>query len=213
AVIRKSEHIVVIAKYWQDYFRELGYTNVHLIYCGYALQDYVCSPQDEQEWRKRFQLNDKKIVYIGNPQVKKGALLAYEALKDSGYELVTSGVKAVEVPCRHLELSFKDYLCLLKAAEVVVLMSQFAEGWNRIAHEAMLMGSPVIGTGYGGMGEVLTGGGQEICTDPKKLPELVQKVISHRSEYSRHGLEYARKFSQEKFEDAWVSLVEKLKAH
>ncbi|MBY0316825.1 MAG: glycosyltransferase, partial [Bdellovibrionales bacterium] len=26
AVIRKSEHIVVIAKYWQDYFRELGYT-------------------------------------------------------------------------------------------------------------------------------------------------------------------------------------------
>lgn len=210
AVIKKSEHIVVIAEYWKKYFEERGYTNVHLIYCGYELEQYICSDEDVEQFRIRNGLVGKKIIYIGNPQIKKGAAIAHEALKNSGYTLVTSGVRDQVLDCLHLDLAFKDYLCLLKAAEVVVLMSQFAEGWNRIAHEAMLMGTPVIGTGYGGMGEVLAGGGQEICRTPNDLPLLVEKVMSRRSFYASCGYEYAKKFGLDRFRSAWISLVNKI---
>lgn len=211
-VIRKSEHIVVIAEYWKQYFESRGYHNVHLIYCGYELEQYDCSPEDVERFRTRYGLEGKKIIYIGNPQVKKGAAIAYEALKDSGYTLVTSGVRDQVLDCLHLDLGFKDYLCLLKASEVVVLMSQFAEGWNRIAHEAMLMGTPVIGTGYGGMGEVLEGGGQEVCRVPSELPLLVAKVQSDRNAYVTRGHAYAKKFGMDRFKAEWISLVERIGA-
>lgn len=212
-VIKKSEHIVVIADYWKRYFENRGYSNVHLVYCGYELEQYDCSSEEMDQFRVRYGLEGKKIIYIGNPQVKKGAAIAYEALKNSGYTLVTSGVRDQVLDCLHLDLGFKDYLCLLKASEVVVLMSQFAEGWNRIAHEAMLMGTPVIGTGYGGMGEVLEGGGQEVCRVPAELKSLVAKVLMDREAYVKRGFEYSRQFGMERFRADWVSLVRKLGAN
>ena len=44
---------------------------------------------------------------------------------------------------------------LLQAASVAVTMSKFNEGWCRTAHEAMLCKTPVVGSGMGGMGELL----------------------------------------------------------
>lgn len=210
-VIKKTEHIVVIAQYWKKYFEDRGYTNVHLIYCGYQLEQYHCTEEEVDKFRSRYGLQGKKVIYIGNPQLKKGAAIAYEALKDSSYTLVTSGVRDQFLDALHLDLAFKEYLCLLKASEVVVLMSQFAEGWNRIAHEAMLMGTPVIGTGYGGMEEVLSGGQQEICRDPAMLPIVVEKVLANRDQYIHSGFNYATQFGVERFEKSWISLIEKLR--
>lgn len=207
-IIKKNEHIVVIAEYWRQYFLSRGYTNVHLIYCGFDLEKYQCSDEEVKAFRQKFGLGDEKILYIGNPQTKKGAGIAFEALKNSGYTLVTSGVGNEKLACRHLSLGFKDYLCLLKTSEAVVLMSQFAEGWNRIAHEAMLMATPVIGTGAGGMGEVLEGGKQILCKNPEDLPELVERARRDRSKFAEDGLKWARQFSVERFNREWQQLVE-----
>ena len=62
-----------------------------------------------------------------------------------------------------MKLSFQEYLILLKASTVVLTMSLFKEGWCRVAHEALLLGTPVIGSGAGGMTEVLAQGGGIIC--------------------------------------------------
>ena len=58
-------------------------------------------------------------------------------------------------------------------------MSKFLEGWNRTAHEAMLCRTPVIGSGTGGMRELLLGGQQIICEDIKTLPEIVDYAIKN----------------------------------
>lgn len=208
--IPKNEPIVVIADYWRNFLKERGFQNLHLIYCGYELEKYSPTELEVQQFLEKHDLAGKQIVYIGNPQVKKGATLAFEALKDTEFTLVTSGVADTHIPCRHLDLSFRDYVCLLKASSVVVAMSLFKEGWNRVAHEAMLVGTPVVGSGAGGMEELLLGGGQIICDNPRKIKEAVNEALSKAPEMIEKGKNYAIQFSKERFEKEWQDLVEQL---
>lgn len=205
-----DEPIVVIAEYWRDLLAAKGYRNVHLIYCGFRLADYEVSDAEVTAFRERHGLGSSRIVYIGNPQRKKGADLAYAALRDSGVTLVTSGVGDLSLPVRHLDLSFRDYVCLLRASDAVVTMSRFKEGWNRVAHEAMLVGTPVIGSGEGGMGELLRGGGQMICEDPARIAQSVDEAIRSRAALGASGQRYARTFSDERFTRAWRELIVRL---
>jgi glycosyltransferase involved in cell wall biosynthesis len=205
--IRRSATIVVISKFWQKFLEDKGFTNVKLIYCGFSLEDYIVSEEEVLDFKKRFGLSGQ-IVYIGNPQKKKGTDIVFEALKNSGYTLVSSGEGPLELPGVHkLKLSFREYVCLLKASSVVITYSQFLEGWNRVAHEAMLVGTPVIGTGTGGMREALEGGGQDICSNPAELPERVADAIRKREARAISGYQYASKFSAERFNQEWAELV------
>lgn len=207
-----DEPIVVIAQYWRDQLAAKGYRNVHLVYCGFRLADYEVSDAEVAAFRARHGLGASRIVYIGNPQRKKGADLAHAALRDSEFTLVTSGVGDLTLPVRHLDLSFRDYVCLLRSAEAVVTMSRFKEGWNRVAHEAMLVGTPVVGSGTGGMGELLRGGGQVICEDPAQIADAVRGAIRSRAALAASGQRYARTFSEERFIREWRELVERLSA-
>jgi glycosyltransferase involved in cell wall biosynthesis len=205
-----DEPIVVIAEYWRDRLAAKGYRNVHVIYCGFHLADYDVSDAEVAAFRERHGLAAARIVYVGNPQRKKGADLVYAALKDSEFTLVTSGVGDLALPVRHLDLSFRDYVCLLRAAEVVVTMSRFKEGWNRVAHEAMLVGTPVVGSGTGGMGELLRGGGQIVCEDPARIADSVDRAIRSRATLGPAGQRYARAFSDARFTREWRELVVRL---
>lgn len=205
-----DEPIVVIAQYWRDLLVAKGYRNVHLVYCGFRLADYEVSDAEVAAFRARHGLGTSRIVYIGNPQRKKGADLAHAALRDSEFTLVTSGVGDLALPVRHLDLSFRDYVCLLRSADAVVTMSRFKEGWNRVAHEAMLVGTPVVGSGAGGMGELLRGGGQVICEEPAEIAAAVRRAIASRAELAAAGRRYARGFSDERFTREWQELIRRL---
>ena len=50
------------------------------------------------------------------------------------------------LPVQCFCLSKQDYLRLLKACDLVITMSKVREGWCRVAHEAMLCQTPVIGS-------------------------------------------------------------------
>jgi glycosyltransferase involved in cell wall biosynthesis len=205
-----DEPIVVIAEYWRDLLVAKGYRNVHLVYCGFRLADYDVSDAEVAAFRERHGLGASRVVYIGNPQHKKGADLVHAALEHSEFTLVTSGVGDLALPVRHLDLSFRDYVCLLRAAEVVVTMSRFKEGWNRVAHEAMLVGTPVVGSGMGGMGELLRGGGQIVCEDPGRIADSVDQAIRAREVLGPAGQRYARTFSDERFTAEWQRLIVQL---
>ena len=86
-------------------------------------------------------------------------------------------------------------------------MSKFKEGWNRTTHEAMLCKTPVIGSGLGGMRELLEGGSQAICEDFNDLKEQVSYALDH-PEMGEKGFEFAGQFTVEKFNAEWVRLIE-----
>ena len=165
--LRKMDAIVVIAKYWEDFLKNRGFKNIYRIYCGFDIKDFNIADQEILDFKEHNNLTQKPIVYLGNCQKGKGVVESYQALKDLNVHLVTSGVKAVDIPATNFNGSYREYLMLLKASEVAITMSKFKEGWCMTAHEAMLCKTPVIGSGKGGMKELLERGGQIICTDFK----------------------------------------------
>ena len=150
---------------------------------------------------------------MGNCQKLKGVVDAYLALKDLDAYLVTSGRRQVDVPTLNLDLDYRSYVTLLKASSVVITMSQFKEGWCMTAHEAMLCQTPVIGSGLGGMRELLEGGRQIVCQDFKDLGKEVTYLINHpdqREKIGFDGYNFAKEFTMERFRRDWINLMRKV---
>ena len=98
---------------------------------------------------------------------------------------------------------------MLGVCDVALSMSCMYEGWNRTAHEAMLMGTPVVGNAIGNSGELLNGAGQLICNNYKQLSQEIDKMIEKREYYRKNALSYVyhSKFSKEFFAHRWQSLL------
>ena len=206
--LKTVDHIITISKYWQNHFLERGYPKVCLIYNAFDTDQFHFEAEEIWEFKKNFGLEGKPIVYLGNCQRIKGVVEAYERLKDMELHLVTSGRREVNLPTLNLNLNYKEYLLLLKSSSVVITMSKFKEGWNRTAHEAMLCKTPVIGSGLGGMRELLEGGSQIICEDFDDLKERVCYVLEH-PELGEMGYAFAKQFTVKRFEEEWLNLIER----
>lgn len=202
--LEKVDLLVVVSKYWKDHF-ESYVDNVKIIYNCFDINNFQFTEEEIIEFKQRYNLLDKPIIYLGNCKKSKGVVEAYNALKDMDVHLVTSGPKKVDIPAINLELNYRDYLRLLKASSVVVTMSFFKEGWCRTAHEAMLCKTPVVGSGKGGMEELLKEGEQIICRDFGELKNNVEYLLEQ-PDVGINGYKYAsqEKFSVRYFHNEWL---------
>ncbi|HAP3189761.1 TPA: glycosyltransferase, partial [Escherichia coli] len=143
---------------------------------------------------------------IGNFHKKKGTYDLLSLLKDH-YVLHTSGYKGQQIEglINHSRLSYPDYLKLLSDMDVCITYSRFREGWCRTAHEALILGTKVIGSGYGGMGELLKGSSQPIASDYLSL-----KIALENYDLFEIDSDYVTSFDFERFKKSWSELVEKL---
>ncbi|MBI4832108.1 MAG: hypothetical protein HY801_11285 [Candidatus Lindowbacteria bacterium] len=208
--IRKCDCVVSIAGYWRDHLHGLGIRNVRVIRSGMDLSLFQFEGGEVEAFCRKHGLTGAPIVYVGNCRRSKGVIEVYEALKEKGYHLVTSGEPDVELPCPNFRLSYHEYLLLLKASSVVITMSKFREGWCRTAHEAMLCRTPVIGSGAGGMAELLEGGKQLVCRDIRELPRMVQMAITQKERLGEEGHKFASTLTIERFKSEWLALIEEL---
>ena len=208
--VSRCDRVVAVSDFWKEYLSGLGLRDVRVIRNGLDPARFEFEADAVRAFRDKYEFSDSPIAYIGNCRRDKGVVETYDALKGEDYQLVTSGKPEVDLPCRNLNLPYEEYLLLLKAAAVSVAMSQFREGWCRTAHEAMLCRTPVIGSGAGGMAELLEGGGQPICRDISDLPGLVRDAIERRDRLGKDGYEFARTITLERFEGEWIELVEEV---
>jgi len=208
--LKQTDAIVTVSKYWKNYFLKRGFKDVYTIYNSFNLNDFNIDEQEILEFKKKNNLTGKPIVYIGNCQKAKGVVESYQALKDLDVYLVTSAKREVDIPTKHFNLEYQPHLKLLKASTIVVTMSKFKEGWCRTSHEAMLLKTPVIGSGRGGMKELLEGGGQIICEDFSNLKEQVEFLLENpvlRTKMGEQGYNFAKDFTQERFARDWLKLI------
>lgn len=211
--LQKMDAVVTVSRYWRDYFLKLGFTNVFVIYNGFNPADFDISEEETENFKKEYHLAGKPIIYLGNCQKAKGVIESYRALEGLPVFLVTSGERMADIPALNLNLSYRDYLKLLKSSSVVLTMTKFREGWCRTAHEAMLLKSPVIGSGLGGMKELLEGGKQIICPDFKDLRRKVGYLLENpqlRQEMGEQGYNFAKNFTPQRFKGEWLSLINRL---
>lgn len=210
--IRRLDVVVAISQHWRSYLERRGCRNVHVIYNSLDPSEFTFDEEEVASFLARHGLEGKPVLYLGNCQAIKGVVEAYQALKDSGFHLVTSGKRRVDVPTINLDLKYRDYLLLLKASTVAVTMSLFDEGWCITAHEAMLCRTPVIGSGRGGMRELLEGGGQIVCSSFDELPALVQQAMAERERLGDAGYRYASQFTLDRFRREWLALIDTVQA-
>ena len=211
--LKKADAIVVVSEFWKNHLLKREYKNVYKIYNSFNLSDFNIFDEEVLDFKKKHDLLGKPIIYLGNCQRAKGVVESFNALKDLNVHLVTSGERKVDLPTLNLNLAYRDYLKLLKASSIVIAMSKFEEGWCRTAHEAMLLKIPVIGSGLGGMRELLEGGNQIICEDFKNLKEKVEYLLKNpeeRKKMGEQGYDYAKDFTNERFVGNWVEILPKV---
>ncbi|MEP7168429.1 MAG: glycosyltransferase [Bacteroidota bacterium] len=211
--LRKMDLVITVSKYWENYLSDLGCKKIKVIYNSFNASDYLVSSEDILKFKTKYGFNNSApLIYIGNAHRPKGVYEVYEALRNSPYQLVMTGSKnnAADLPVKYLRLDLSDYLCLLNASDLVITLSNIPEGWNRIAHEALLSKTPVIGSGRGGMKELLQGAGQKIVTENSKLPSVVEEVLKNKNFYSEKGFQYVKKFDTIYSGNEWIKTISNL---
>ncbi len=207
--LKTMDTVVTVSEFWKTQFEKMGCQDVRVVHNALDPARFRYGDKELAAFRQRFDLPpDKPLIYAGNAQIQKGVTDVYDALKDEPYTLVMTGPREEslrDLPVRWLDLRYDDYVRLLAAADVVVTMSRMTEGWCRTAHEALLCGTPVIGSGTGGMRELLEGAGQAVVA-PKQLAQAVRDAL-HDKDRIRHGREFAERFTPDRFNQAWERII------
>lgn len=205
--------LVVVGEFWRSFFAKYDFKRIEVIYNSFDLDLFasLSSRQNHDSARQQIGLpSGKSMVYIGQPQKAKGADRIFSALKKrDDLFLIGSGRKHIDLPIHHFSGNYEDYLKMLGLSDVALSMSRMYEGWNRTAHEAMLMGTPVIGNAIGNSGELLIGAEQVICHDYNQLGQAIDVVLSRQTYFKQKAYSYVTlpKFSKEFFVNRWQSLV------
>jgi len=211
--LKTLDGLVTVSKYWKDYLESEGCTNVSVIYNSFDPLLYQFAEDKRVEFRSKFGFDpEKPLVHIGNASAEKGVYEVYEALKGEPIQMVMSGGRnnASDLPVAFMSLPETEYRELIFSCDAVMAFSKMMEGWNRIVHEAMLCQVPVIGSGSGGMQELLEGGGQLITSNASDLPDLLRQALDNRTVLGKRGYSYASQFNLGYFKAAWLDFVQSI---
>lgn len=164
--------VVVVAKYWQSY----------LVQNGVAFDDVFLVPNlfDTKIYAQaKVHVKKNKQIYFGQYSAKQhpDVFEVIEQLALNGYECFFTTLhqheEKVMPSFRVKKLSYDAYLQQLATSLYTVCLSGINEGWNRTAHESLLLGTPVIGNNAGGLGELLQLANQPIINSVSEATEII----------------------------------------
>lgn len=208
---RRIDCVITGAKVWKRFFELQGFNNVKIIYSAFQVREMlsIVKNQDGQIFLNKNNLSPNSYIYIGTYNPAKGQMLTVKKLFDLDFTLVaTSTDQKVQINDEHFKVinaSFSEYNHLLKNARLAIAMSTFKEGWCRVLHEAAIHGTPILGSGLGGMRELLKLSSVRPSTfdtlngDVRK--KLVQPKLSDEIQENFAG------FTSEKFKAEWFEVV------
>lgn len=209
--LKKMDNVVVVSKYWKDYLQKKGVKNIELIYNSFKLPVIDNHEEQYKDLKERIGINDTKpIVYLGKNSQGKGVEDILDNIDKSKYNLVVSGKN--KHPDKNVYTYFfadEEFLVFLSMCNVVLAMSTMIEGWNRIAHEALLVKTPVIGSGSGGMKELLINAQQKVVSNLKELEVEIDDCIINSAELGEKGYQYVSQFNMSYFKKKWFGLINK----
>lgn len=177
-ILRKVKHhrfkIIAVSPFWKKYFKEeMKIVNVYLFPNFFDTAFY-----------KDFKIKQKnKWVHLGqfssknDPQIYKLA----KQLTQIGYYCYFSTLdeKLAHPHNGQFEIiyfiNFDDYLNQMAMSSCTLALTSINEGWNRVAHESLLIGTPVIGYKRGGLGDLLR---ESQSVDVKNIDEAFTCILN-----------------------------------
>lgn len=164
--------LVTVAQYWQNYFAQQGIKQCHVFYNFF--QQHV--------YKKHVGSNKQKQIHLGQYSWKNDNTIKNlaENLHKLGYSCYFSTNNKIDekestayyaIICE----DFNAYLKRMSQCIYTLALTTINEGWNRVAHESMLVGTPVIGYATGGLGELLKGSNALIVTSANEALNIITK--------------------------------------
>lgn len=184
----KNVSLICISDYWQKFFNQK---------INQAVPVFVFPNLLEVKSYINYRIEIKKNqIYLGLIS-KKNDYSEIEKLtkklSDLGYNcLFTSMKENFEPPFENHQtrkVSYEKYLEIVAESKFTIAFPKVEEGWSRIAHESILLGTPVIGYQKGGLGNLLEEG-QSIIV--KNAEEAVDVILNKKIEIDENQMENFR---------------------
>lgn len=227
--VRSANKVVAISEQTKaDIINYTGIENnkVEVIYQGcHPIFKKTLSDSEKKALRKKYNLPEKYVLYVGTLEERKNALLIVKSLLNTKHTIVFVGrVKAYGEKVKSFvekngmskrvyfidDIDVKDLAGIYQNATVFCYPS-FFEGFGIPIIEALYSGVPVITTRGGCFSEA--GGSSSLYINPNNEDELRDAVdhLSNESPKGRkkrieQGLEYAQKFNDELLAEQWNNL-------
>lgn len=152
AYFKKRVQIVVVSPYFQTFFQQQLERDI-LLFPNFFDTQYL----------SEFSTTHKKmLICLGQWSEKNSAeiFVLAELLTMRGYQCYFSSLnKNMAAQKEHYKITFietyEGYLQQLAECRYTIAFPAINEGWNRVAHESILVGTTVIGLKKGGLGNLL----------------------------------------------------------
>jgi glycosyltransferase involved in cell wall biosynthesis len=146
--------LITVAPYWQHYFQtEKKIPFVYWFPNLFELDIYKdVGNQKKNKWIHLGQFsskNDPAIITLAARLNKAGYYCYFSTLDERQHRIDRNNYDVVKFD------NFTDYLDSMARCECTLALSRVKEGWNRVAHESLLLGTPVLGFKSGGLGDLL----------------------------------------------------------
>lgn len=167
--------VVVVANYWVDFLVNQGVDKTSII----VFPNLFNVP--EYESIKQINAPKTNTIYLGQYGLKQHPLVFELAslLNSHGYICVFSTNNKHEVKqmptYQVIQFLYANYLPFIASCKYTVCASRFNEGWNRTAHESLLLGTPVIGNKSGGLTQLLNEANQYQVTTAQQAYDIISK--------------------------------------
>lgn len=219
-IIRLQRHkiscLVTGAIYWQGFYREAGFKNVRVIYSSFDVKQMLNAETElgEEQYLKKMGLKPGRYIHLGSYGNGKGQDRVCDRISHLGYQLIATTSNPVLNQNKAsgfttINASINEYNILLKNAAVVVAMSEFKEGWCRVLHEAAIHGTPILGSGAGGMTELLAMANTKPSTLRSLKSDVAARIVAGRLE--KKIVSDFREFNVEQFCASWVKIFSEYK--
>jgi glycosyltransferase involved in cell wall biosynthesis len=166
--------VVAVAPYWQRFFEERFMLHAVLFpnfFDANTLQIIGNSGR-----------KNPKLIHFGMFSEKadlKKYIILYHLLKNNGFVCYFSS--PVPVFCPDLPVSVfqkhGDYLKQVAGSAATVILNKTIEGWSRVAHESILLGTPVIASSGGGLEELVRLSGGCVCDNPEDVVSIITTAL------------------------------------
>jgi glycosyltransferase involved in cell wall biosynthesis len=170
---KQKSAIIVVANFWKNYIEnELKFKGKIFLYPNlFDVNKYI-------HYRDNTAKNPQ-LVHLGqwSDKIDKKAYLNLIQLLNEAhfvpYFSDNTGQIIDDFPVRYFETS-EAYLKQMAMAKCTIVLNKVQEGWPRLVHESMLVGTPVISTGGGGVDELVKLGNGLIIRDINAIAECLK---------------------------------------
>lgn len=188
-VSNKNIAILTVAPYWQSYFKR-KLPNTEVLY----FPNFISS----DELKKVKSVRSKMLIHLGQFSWKNhnDVFLLAATLKLKGFHCYFSTNNLSESGSFENYDVYADsrdgYLKRMASASYTIAFVSISEGWNRVAHESIILGTPVIGFDKGGLGDLLKESNSFLVDN---IHEAIDIIIS--GKVHRPNINFALKYESQ----------------